>query len=259
MTALKDQIKARTYGEYGPSLGRTIALQLLATGISVLSLFLVLVNILYTRSISTKEFPTLVQSTSGEVLEIEFQEPGYRSPETIKKFVGDTLYYLMTMTSYGPAERQVSMLDPSRPKVVGTKVGNGQITQSAWIASESLSGSFADAFREQLAAMTPATVFSGNEEVILKYRSISEPVEILDDAGNPTGSWIVDVVADLKVFKTTSTIGEIATDTVPFNKRVTVVRVDPVEMADVSEFGQLAMMIQQTRKAGLEIKNIQDI
>lgn len=59
MTALKDRIKARTDNGYGPSLGRAIALQLLATGISTLSLFLVFVNILYTRSISAKEFPNV--------------------------------------------------------------------------------------------------------------------------------------------------------------------------------------------------------
>lgn len=259
MTALKDQIRTKTQSEYGTSISRTIALQLLTTGISVVSLFLVFVNILYTRSISAKEFPTLVQSNSGEVLEIEFEDPDYRSPETIRKFVADTLYYLMTMTSYGPAEQQVSMLDPNRPKAEGTKVGNGQITQSAWIASELLSGSFADAFREQLAEMTPATVFSGNEEVILKYRTISEPEEVLDENGKFTGSWTVDVVADLKIFKTTTIVGEIALDTVPFNKRVTVTRIDPIEVEAANEFGQSATMIQQSRRAGLEIKNIQDI
>lgn len=233
-----------------------VVLSLVVSGVSTL---FILVNILYTRSIAAKRFPTLVQTTSGEVINIEFEDPDYRSPEVIKKFVVDTMYYLMTMTSYSPGDKQLSMLDPDRPTSQPMKVGTGQITQSAWLATESLEGSFAEMFREQLAEMTPATVFQGTEEVILKYRNVEMPVEVTDLDGNWTGEWTVDVVADLKIFRKGDVVGQIKTETIAFNKRVTVVPIDRVEVIDVEEFGTLAVTMNNVQQSGLQITNIKDL
>ena len=80
---------------------KVLFLLLVAIALSGLSTFLVFVNILYVRGIVNKQFPTLVQTSAGETIEIGFEAPNYRSPETIKKFTTDSLYYLMTMTAYG--------------------------------------------------------------------------------------------------------------------------------------------------------------
>ena len=81
-----------------------------AVALSGISVFLTFVNVLYTRQITQKQFPSLVQTTSGETIEIGFEDPAYRSPEVIQGFVADTLYHLMTMTSYGAGNAEVSSL-----------------------------------------------------------------------------------------------------------------------------------------------------
>ena len=99
---------------------------LIAAFCSSLTLLLSLINLSYTRQITRKEFPSLVQLNSGETVEIGFEDPDYRSPEIITQFVTETLYYMMTMTSYGAGDGQVSALDPSRQKAspIKVKIGN---------------------------------------------------------------------------------------------------------------------------------------
>ncbi|MEM9946140.1 MAG: hypothetical protein AAF810_08765 [Cyanobacteria bacterium P01_D01_bin.36] len=257
LNSLSKTIKKPTVGdrESAPVISRMALLVMISVLLSSTSVFLAFVNILYTRSITQKQFPTLVQTASGEAIEIGFEAPNYRSPETIQKFVSDTLYYLMTMTSYGPGDGQVSMLDPTRQKAPSMKIDGGEITQSAWLASESLEGKFADTFKQQLAEMTPKTVFQGTEEVILKFNYIEQPEPI----EGKDGYWSVDVIAELKVFKLGGQMGNITTDTVPFNKVVTVRAVNSPPVHSVEDFGDLAVALNQIQLAGLQITDIKDL
>lgn len=254
LSSLSGKIKKPTVSGLGAN-SRIALLVLISVILSGTSLFFAFVNILYTRSITQKAFPTLVQTSSGETIQIGFEESHYRSPETIQKFVSDTLYYLMTMTSYGPGEGQVSMLDPSRQKAPSMKVDGGEITQSAWLASESLEGKFADTFKKQLAKMTPPTVFQGTEEVILKFNYIEQPEPI----EGKVGYWRVNVIAELKVFKLGGQPGKISTDTVPFNKVVTVRSLDSPKIHAVEDFGDLAVALNRIQLAGLQITDIRDL
>lgn len=135
-------------------------LLLVSIVLSSFSAFLVFVNILYVRGIVNKQFPTLVQTSSGETIEIGFEDPNYRSPETIKKFTTDSLYYLMTMTAYGgdgSDTQKDSLLDPNRTNdvVPSMKIDDhGRITQNAWLTSYVLESGFAETFRAELAKMT---------------------------------------------------------------------------------------------------------
>lgn len=233
---------------------KVMFLLLLSMGLSSFGIFLTFVNVLYTRSITNKEFPTLVQTTSGGTIEIGFEDPLYRSPETIKSYVDNTLYHLMTMTSFAPGDDRVSLLDPNRDKAPSMKVeGGGEITQGAWLASESLAGTFAETFKIQLADMTPPTVFNGTEEVILKMNYIEEPVEI------ESGKWEVTVIADLKVFTLGKRPGDITVETLPFNKVVTVRATSTPYLHDVEKFGELAVALNRVQQAGLQIIDIKDM
>jgi len=231
-----------------------------AVALSGVSVFLTFVNVLYTRQITQKQFPSLVQTTSGETIEIGFEDPAYRSPEVIQGFVADTLYHLMTMTSYGAGNAEVSSLNPSRQKAlpVKVKVGGtsaGAITQTAWLASESLESKFADEFRAKLAEMTPPDVFTGAEEIILKIDYLRVPAAVENDKGEWLGEWTVDVVANMKVYRLGS--GEVKT--IPFNKRVTVKPIDAPIIHNVEQFGELAIALNASQRSGLQITNIKDI
>ena len=232
---------------------------LIAAFCSSLALLLSFFNLSYTRQITKKEFPSLVQLSSGETVEIGFEDPNYRSPEVITQFVTETLYYMMTMTSYGAGDGQVSALDPSRQKAtpIKIKIGNtqGAIAQSAWLASEALEPKFADTFRAKLAQMTPPDVFTGAEEIILKFDYVKPPVEVNDSNGNWLGRWEVDVIANLKVFRLGS--GEIRT--VPFNKRVTLRPISTAHIHDVEQFGTLALALNASQRSGLQITDITDL
>ncbi|MEM9005745.1 MAG: hypothetical protein AAGE59_19750, partial [Cyanobacteria bacterium P01_F01_bin.86] len=261
LSSIPEQIR-QSSRTHGAGTGRMYLLLLIAVVLSGFTTFLSFVNILYTRGITQKKFPTLVQTESGKTIEIGFEDSRYRSPETIKKFTTDTLYYLMTMTSFGPGDQQKSLLDPDRTKQVvpSMKVeGVGQITQAAWLASESLEGRFADTFKAELAKMTPPTVFRGTEEIILKFSYVEEPKQVVDLTGQWTGDWTVDVVADLKIFKMTAQPGRIDTDTIPFNKRVTVRPTSVPPITDVEEFGDLAITVHSIQQAGLQITDIKDL
>ena len=240
--------------------GSLYLLVLVSTCLSAVSILFVFINLLYTRQITRKEFPSLVQTTSGETIEIGLEDPEYRSPETIKSFVASTLYYLMSMTSYGVGDAQISSLDPRRQKALPVKVelGNnsqGAITQTAFLASESLESNFADEFRGKLAQMTPPDVFTGVEEIILKIDYIRQPEAVNDEKDRWTGVWTVDVVGNLKVFRMSK--GEI--DTIPFNKRVTVRPIDTPHIHDVTQFGELAMALNASQLSGLQILDIKDL
>ena len=233
---------------------------MVAVALSGLSAFLTFVNVLYTRQITKKQFPSLVQTASGETIEIGFEDPAYRSPEVIQAFVADTLYHLMTMTSYGAGGAEVSSLNPNRQKAAPVKVkvggtNTGAITQTAWLASEALESRFADEFRSKLAEMTPPDVFTGAEEIILKIDYLKEPVAVENDRGRWLGEWTVDVVANMKVYRLGS--GEVKT--IPFNKRVTVRPIAAPVIHDVEQFGELAIALNASQRSGLQIINIKDI
>ncbi|MEO1349088.1 MAG: hypothetical protein AAFW84_09860 [Cyanobacteria bacterium J06635_15] len=240
--------------------GKLYVLVLMTLCASVFAIFLSFLNLLYTRQITRKPFPTLVQKVDGETMEIGFEDPTYRSPEVIQRFVSDTLYYLLTMTSYGVNDTEISSLDPSRrladPVKINVGASTGEITQSAWLASENLEANFADEFRLKLSEMTPRDVFAGKEEVILKIDYLTKPEEVLDTNDRWTGLWSVDVVANLKVYRRNSG-GEVKT--IPFNKRVYVRPINTYPVTDVEQFGQLATALNQIALSGLQITEIKDL
>ena len=236
-------------------------LRLLVLGsltVSGLSVFLVFVNILYTRALVNKPFPSLVQLSDGTTVEIDFEDPYHRSPEVIQNFVSQTLYHLMTMTSYNP-NGQLSALDPDREKAppVKVKVGDstGSITQQAWLASQALESNFGDTFREMLATMTPPDVFTGREEILLKINYITQPVAVMDNDDNWTGKWTVDVVGNLQNFR----LGSGEAETIPFNKRITVMPTNAPIIHNVEEFGELAVALNKVQQSRLLITDMYDL
>ena len=259
MTQLKDIIQGNGAAQRtSPPLiipSRLITFQFALIGASV---FLSFLSLIYTNQITRKEFPSLVQTNTGETIGIEFKDPDYRSPETIKIFVNDVLSNLMFMSSHIPGS-QPSALDPNRLHAEGISVksGNiqGQITQNAWLAAEALHPDLANTFRAELSTMTPRDVFVGLEEVLLWLDYIKEPEQVLDAQERWTKRWTVDVVGSLRVFR--DGFGEV--EVVPFNKRVTVRPINTPSLSNVEDFGPLAVSINQIRRSQLQIIDIQDL
>lgn len=242
----------------GTSSGRLASLLLLAIAISATSMLLTMANILYTRALLSKPFPTLVQMADGSTVDTELKPDHYKSPEVIQSFVANTLYNLMTMTSYETGG-QASALDPERPKAMPIKVGEGaktgNITQSAWLASEALESKFADKFRLLLADMTPSDVFTGQEEIILKFDYVKEPVQLKDKNENLIPEWRVDVIGHLRVFRTER--GEVRT--IPFNKSVYVRTIEVPTILNADEYGAIAAALNKSLQSGLQITDIKDL
>lgn len=232
---------------------------LISVLLSGTGIILSLMSMAYIRQLVQKPFPTLVQMADGTSTEIEFEDPNYRSPSVVKSFVANTLYNLMSMTSYKGGEGSVSYLDPDRAKAAPIKVSvdgkNGYITQSAWLASESLEAKFADVFRIKLAEMTPPDVFTAQEEVILKFDYIKEPEQLENKDGVLTDQWRVDVVGHLKVFRIQQ--GEVRS--IPFNKRVYVRAIDSPTIHSIENYGELAIALNASQRTGLQIIDIRDL
>lgn len=96
--------------------------------------------------------------------------------------------------------------------------------------------------------MTPNTVFSGDSQVSLIPRFISEPRRLRD------GRWEIDFIATLVTFSRNNNAGE----GIAFNKTITVEAITtPQNLPDETTY--LAKKIYAARKSGLEITQIVDL
>ena len=220
--------------------------------------FLILINLAYTRTLSQKPPGALVQLSDGTSIAVE-EKPSYdRDPAVIRKFVSDSLIYLMNWSSDLPNSDPVSRFDTSssapKDQGVAIKIANGfskRVTTPAWQASYTLEETFRTEFLQKLAQMTPQEIFTGHKEVVLKLRNISEPTPLPDKQG----SWTVDVVADLMVYSQENPQGK----GVSFNKRVYVRSIDVPSPPDANNLSSLAAAIYAVRLSGLEITGMRDI
>ena len=260
------QLQQKPQYNYNPrtdqlKLSKINFLVVIAIGLSGASLFIGLISLLSLWSLGGKAVPTMVQLDDGFTVEVDYKDPTYRSEAVVREYVIQTLTALMSMTSFNPNENRASVLDDARqlaePVIISYQGRSGRITQSAWLASQTLEPKFAETFRWKLAQITPRDVFEGKEEVILSldYVLVKKPSLRRTALGLPAQHWDVEVIGNLKAFRRDN--GRILTT--PFNKSVTVKAIATPRIKGIEDYGPIAATINRINQSGLQIVNMKDL
>ncbi|MEL6936081.1 MAG: hypothetical protein AAFO59_05370 [Cyanobacteria bacterium J06607_17] len=236
-----------------------LAILLIANlGLSGLIAILILSNVSYTRHLAKKPAAALVQLTDGTSISVTETPNHDREPEVIRKFVTDSLIYLMNWSADLPSSEPTSKFDSTTnaPQDAGVDVTldegfTKKVTTPAWQASFTLEEEFRTEFLQKLATMTPEEIFAGNKEVVLKIREVGYPAPQTDTPG----AWSIDVVADLMVYSPQTPTGK----AVPFNKRIYVQSIDVPPPPAPNTLTPLAAAIYAVRLSGLEITGMRDL
>ena len=215
---------------------------------------LILSNLSYTRHLAKKPAAALVQLADGTSIRVTETPNHEREPEVIRKFVTDSLIYLMNWSADLPAAAPTSKFDATTkaPQDTGIEITledgfTRKVTTPAWQASFTLEEAFRTEFLQKLATMTPEDIFAGHKEVVLKIREVGYPED------QEPGAWSVDMVADLMVYSPQTPTGK----AVPFNKRIYVQSINVPPPPD--SLTPLATAIYAVRRSGLEITGMRDL
>ncbi|MEO0373726.1 MAG: hypothetical protein AAF329_03660 [Cyanobacteria bacterium P01_A01_bin.17] len=226
--------------------------------VSGMVMLLILANFAYTRSVAKKPAAALVQLDNGTSIAVEETANFERDPEVIRKFVTDSLIYLMNWSADLPYTEPTSKFDAQAvaPKDTGVEIElddgfKKKVTTPAWQASFTLEEQFRAKFLQKLARMTPNDVFTGAKEVVLKVREVSYP----EPEEGVQGAWSVDIVADLMIYSPEAPEGR----AVSFNKRVYVQTIDVPPPPNPQTLTPLAAAIYSVRLSGLEITGMRDL
>jgi hypothetical protein len=194
---------------------------------------------------SEKQTPTLVQLEDGKAVRVGTMDYNDRTPQTIRRFVGDTMIMLMnwsgTLPPTSPEESRNPKPDP------GVSLGTKKVAQATWQAGFALSEDFRGEFLKLVADLMSQEVFKGNAQAVFVINYISNPTKV------ENGKWKMSMVANLIIFSK----GDNAGKAIAFNKEIFVRSVEaPRIPAGASE---LEKAIYQVRQSGLEIYAIRDL
>ena len=227
-----------------------LPLFVLATlGLNILSVFWLAANTIAIYRESLKEIPTLVQLVDGRPVRVAAMGNRERSPETIVRFVKETLTLMFNWSGQLPPtnRQETQSIDKDLGKQIGSNAN--QVTTASWQAGFAFSEDFRTSFLSKVATLTPREVFSGNAQAVLIIRHISEP-ELLEK-----GRWKVQLIGELAFFNATDDSGR----AIPFNKEVFVQAV----AVPVSPLGESASVLEKTvygiRQAGLEVYALREL
>jgi len=210
--------------------------------------------------ISNRPRGNFVQLVDGSAVEVGEYDSKYRSPQTIRRFVRETVTELFSWNGYKPVtsleDSQRRELDP------GVAVDRGRVPTSAYYASFALREGLRTSFLRELASFVPREVVRGssagaevqpgtlavappNVQTIVLIGFISEPRKIGD------GRWEV-VVASTVVELRPNTVGKVI---LRFNKTLVLRAVEPIRASD--ELNELKQVLN-IRAAGLQIEEIRN-
>ncbi|MEM8804449.1 MAG: hypothetical protein AAGF01_00155 [Cyanobacteria bacterium P01_G01_bin.38] len=220
-----------------------------SVGLQLLILVILFLQAGALSRLSRQPPPTLVQMQDGEAIRVSAMGSKDRSPETIRRFVNDTLVLMFNWSGSLPAttaeEASQPKTDPGLP--VEVEQGKRKVATASWQASFAFSEDFRQEFLQRVAELTPPDVFAGGTQVIIVVNHVSEP----EIAGE--GRWKVDMVSHLYVFNEANALGE----AIPFNREVFVEAVT----APAVPAGKTALeeAIYSIRQAGLQIYAIREL
>ncbi|KAB8332974.1 hypothetical protein SD80_013950 [Scytonema tolypothrichoides VB-61278] len=197
--------------------------------LNVLTILLLMYHQSMLKRLSGQLPQSLVQLVDGRAITIDSQENLERNPETIRRFVGETMTMMFTWSDKQPQ-------------------------QIVWQAtSELLSGDVRRKFEVETTQGIPKSVLAnpgGNAESLLLIRRISQPEKIAD------GEWQVEIVANRLIFAGyNNKMGE----AIPFNKKILIRALETQAISIPNVENPLYSAIYRLNEARLEIANICDI
>ena len=249
---LKSKSQQARLLSYGQSISTPIAMTIaVLAGANILSVLLQFVN--FGISSGTNRHVkgmTIVQLQDGSISPAKFVGPNERDDKTIKRFVSNNMIAMFGWNGIMEAtENGENITKPDKGVEIETeKGGRKKISTRSWEAAFALSENqeFRASFLKKLAEMVPDGVFTGESQVSLVTRHISEPRKIKD------GIWEVDYIATLVNFNRYKNEGK----GIAFNKTITVEAIDtpklPVKPTELDK------KIYSARESGLEIIQIVD-
>jgi hypothetical protein len=224
---------------------------LITLGIQAVVALAMLIQLFFMARLATKPVPSLVQMIDGKAVKVAPAERLERTPETIKAFVNETITLMFswsgTLVPATPEEVRTPKQDPG---VVVSGKQDQRVASATWEAGFAFSEKFRQPFLEKLAALTPPEIFRSREvQGALIIRLIGEPQKIED------GKWKVSLISNIVYFSNQNQVGK----SIPFNKEIYLLAVDPPSMPLAENSSALQQVIYRIRQAGLEIYAIRDL
>lgn len=203
--------------------------------------------------LSRKPAPSLVQLVDGRAIQTAPQGHLERTPETIRRFLNETMTLMFSWSGTLPPETVEEAKSPkpdSGVLVQNKQMRGNRVTTATWEASFALAEDFRKPFVEKLATLTPDSVFDKKgTKGLLVIRRIGEPQAIAP------GKWKVAVIANLILFSSQDRVGS----AIPFNKEVFVAATTPPTQPLAEKADGLEQIVYRTRQAGLEIYAMRDL
>lgn len=177
------------------------------------------------QQLNRQAAPQLVQLVDGRVITVEPKDSLERNPETIRRFVGETMNLMFTWSQKQPPE-------------------------TVWqFSSELLSENFRYKFEKKITQANPDNPFYNNIQgtqtiLVVKRISLPEPIK--------PGKWKVEIVAHRLIFRNSDNQGK----SVNFNQKIFVQAVDAPKISLPNAPTPFHLATYRLGEAGLEIYNI---
>ena len=211
-------------------------------GTGVVQILLLFLSIIIVGKINTP-VSILAELNDGSVARVTPLPPNQRSPVVIQSFVRRSLTNLL---SWRISPQNPDLAIPQLDK--GVKTETGRITSSTFQAGFALSEDFRSAFLNQIAKLTPQSVFEAETQSILVIQHLSQPQKIAESR------WKLNMVANLLIFKGGRGVGK----PTAFNKTIFVRSVDIPSIPN-KQSSQLEKQMYKARREGLEIYLMEDL
>jgi hypothetical protein len=174
------------------------------------------------------KIPSLVQLVDGSTLTAEPKDNLERTPETIKRFVGETMTLMFTWSQQQP------------PKTV------------LQTGSQLIADNYQKKFESLITTLNPGNPYeniSRGTETVLIIQRVSQPEQI------EPGKWKVEIFANSLMFGTSDKLGK----STPFNKQILVRATNKQPTTSLDEPLPLNSAVHRLGQAELEVYNVCEI
>ncbi|CDN17302.1 MAG: hypothetical protein HRU34_08555 [Richelia sp.] len=195
-------------------------------GIHTITLLILMFHGSMLQQLSRQLTPrSLVQLLNGQAITVEPQKSASRSPQTIRRFVGETMTLMFTWSQQ-------------------------QTPQTVWqVSSELLSSGLRHKFQSEVIPDDGRIANFSSRESVLLIRKVSQP-EMIGE-----GKWKVEILANRVIFTDFDRLGQ----TTPFNKHILVRARDTPEISLPQSPVSWNLAAYRLAEARLEIYNICEI
>jgi len=237
---------------------------------AVALLTIIITNLVF---ISLKPRRNYVQLLDGQVVEMGEMERNYRTPQTIRRFIFESLSLLFNWNGFKP---MTTIEEANRPELdPGINVEKGLVPTGAYYASFAFRDGLRTSLLNQIAGIVPRELVSGvrtggrtnpnptpqsspSRMEIQRSAPNVQTVLVIDFISNPksvgSGKWEVDVVSTLLEIRPGRNAQEIS----KFNKTLVIVAVEPLTQ-DLTQDLKYYQPLINIRATGLQITEIKDL